>query len=169
MDHPAHLRYTLTRWQRLIPHIRLWHVFGPLFVAAFAMFLVAGFQNAWFFLAALIAAWFGRGYILGFADVLMNPTREMDIIIEPLGIGFLIGSERWYVHMDGVLSIRQLTKGVWTIAHHNGTVINVPADCMPDVCVQHIRAAIRDKWTYLQPFADKHREQYVASSEEPPK
>ena len=167
MEHPAHLRYTLNRWQRLIPHVRHWHVMGPLFVASFVMFLTAAFnQSVWFFLAALITAYFGRGYILGLADVALHPVREMDIIIEPLGIGFLIGSERCYVHMDGVLSIQQLTKGIWTIAHHNGTVINVPSDRMPHACVTHIRAAIDGKWTYLQPFADKHKQQLAASSQD---
>ena len=168
MEHPAHLRYKLNRWQRLIPHLKLWHAMGPVFVASFAMFLTAAFnRSVWFFVAALIVAWFGRGYIIGIAQVLLHPIHEMDIIIEPVGIGFLIGSERWYVHMDGVLSIRQLTKSVWTIAHHNGTVINVRTDCMPDECVAHIRAAIKDKWTYLQPFADKHRHRSFPTRQAP--
>jgi hypothetical protein len=169
MEHPAHLRYTLTRWQRLIPHLRLWHAIGPLIVASFVTLVAAAFrQNAWFFLAAFIVGWFGRGYVLGLVDVMLNRTREMDIIIEPLGIGFLIGTERWYVHMDGVLSISQLTNGVWTIAHHNGTVINIPSHCMPETCLTHIHAAIKDKWAYLQPFADEHRKRLNARSRENP-
>jgi len=165
MQQPVHLRYTLNRWQRLVPHLRLWHGLGPVFVAVFALCLVAAFQqNAWFLLAALVPAWLARGYIVGFVDLLLKPTREMDLLIEPLGIGVLIGDERWYVHMDGVVSIQRLAQGVWTIAHHNGTVIHVPTECMPDVCVQHIRAAIKDKWAYLQQFAEKHKEQSAAAS-----
>ena len=100
--------------------------------------------------------------------MLLKPTREMDLLIEPLGIGVLIGDERWYVHMDGVLSIQRLAPGVWTIAHYNGTVFHVPTECMPDVCVQHIRAAIKDQWVYLQQFADKHTKHCAASSERGP-
>jgi hypothetical protein len=166
MEQPVHLRYTLNRWQRLVPHLRLWHGLGPPLVAVVTICLVAAFQrNAWFLLAALVAAWLARGYIVGFADLLLKPTREMDLLIEPLGIGVLIGAERWYVHMDGIASIQQFTQGVWTIAHRNGTVFHVPTECMPDVCVQHIRAAIQGKWAYLQQFAVKHREHCAATSE----
>lgn len=162
---PAHLRYTLNRRQRLIPHLIGWGAMGPCFVAFCVMFLAAAFFiSAWFFLATLMAAWFGSNYIYGFVDVWLNPIREMDVVIEPLGIGYLAGNERWYVHMDGVLSIKQLTNDLWTILHHNGTVINVPTETMPDYCVAHIRAAIAEGWIYLQPFADEHKRKLDASS-----
>lgn len=142
----------------MIPHLRLWHAIGPLLVAGFVLLLAAAFQqNSWLFLAAAIFGWLGREYVLGLINIMRNKTIDMDIVIEPLGIGFLIDTERWYVHMDGVLSIRQLTKDVWTIAHHNGIVINVLVDCLPESCLEHIRAAIKDKWAYLQPFADEHK------------
>ncbi len=79
------------------------------------------------------------------------------MIIEPLGIGYLVGSQRLYSHMDGIWLIQRLAKDVWTIAHDNGVVIGVPDSYMPESCVRHIRAAIKDKWSYLQPFADKRK------------
>ena len=144
---PAHLKYSLSRRQRLIPYLKLWGPMGPAYVMFLAWSVYSAFTNsAWFALAAIVAIWFGRGYILGLFDVLKNSTRDMDILIEPLGIGYLAAGERWYVHMDGILSIRELLSGVWTVSHHNGTVFNIPTNIMPDDCVEHIRKAIDQKW-----------------------
>ena len=155
---PAHLTYRLSRRQRLIPHLKLWGPMGPAYVFFFAWSVFAAFASSgWFSLAAIVTLWFGRGYILGLFDVLARSTRPMDILIEPLGIGYLAAGDRWYVHMDGVLSIQELLSGVWTVSHHNGTVFNIPTDVMPDDCVDHIRNAIEHKWEYLQPFADEHK------------
>ena len=132
---------------------------GPAYVLFVAWSVFAAFTNSgWFALAAIVAMWFGRGYVLGLFDVLARSTRQMDILIEPLGIGYLAAGDRWYVHMDGVLSIRELLSGVWTVSHHNGTVFNIPTNVMPDDCVEHIRNAIEHKWEYLQPFADEHKQ-----------
>ena len=169
MEHSEHLRFTLTRRQRLIPHLKMWYVMGPVLVSCFAILLIAAIRNsAWFFLASFVVGWFGRGYVFGLMDVILHRTRAMDILIEPLGIGYLLGEDRWYVHMDGVSSISQLTDDVWTIAHDNGTVINVPLDCMPATCVAHISASIKDKWAYLQPFADARKKSLEAQSRQNP-
>lgn len=164
---PAHLRYQLTRRQRLIPHLGLWGPLGPAFVVCFAVSLFATFaESRWFLVAVLIWAWCGYGYVAGLVGILRYRVCDVDLIIEPLGIGYLAAGQRWYVHMDGVLSIRQLLDGVWTIAHFNGTVFNVPADSMPDECVSHIRSAIERKWDYLQPFADEHKRKLVGGQRE---
>lgn len=140
---------------------------GPFLVTCFAISLIATFaESVWFLFAALLAAWLGRGYAFGLLDVARHPVRDVDIIIEPLGIGFLAAGQRWYVHMDGVVSIGQFIDDVWTIAHRNGTVFNVPRDILPNDGVSHIRSAIERKWEYLQPFADAHQRMRDAENQE---
>jgi hypothetical protein len=158
MEKPVHLQYSLTRWQRLFPLILMWHIMGPAAIVMGCGFFVAGLMdNMWNFLAFAMIMWFARGYMIGLANVILTDVAEMDIIVEPLGIGFLCGKERYYVSMDGVTSIRTLSKGMWTISHWNGTVFIIPKNLLPEECVNHIRHAIKGQDEYLNPFRRKAR------------
>lgn len=160
-DIPVHLQYRLTRRQRLLPHIRLCGTMGPIGLIILASFAIRGVATSslWFILFAFAVLWFLRGYIRGLLDATLHRYRDMDVIIDPLGIGFLLGTERWWVCLDGVRSI-QLISGVWTILHRNGTVIDVPSECMPGHCVEHIRATVDGGWEYLRPFADARKSEF---------
>jgi hypothetical protein len=63
----------------------------------------------------------------------------MDIIIEENGLGFLARGERFWIFLDGVRHIRKSSKDLWTICHHNGTVINIPVSAIGEKYIEHMR------------------------------
>ncbi len=147
LELPFQLRYTLSRSQRLIPHLRIWGVgYGPFVVIVLGFFCVQ--------LGMAIAAWdwkgaavFGalsvavvllcRGFFVGLLDVLLIRKREMDILVEEETAGIMMGGERWYIHLDGVTDIRKYRADTWTIRHFNGTVLNVPVWAISDEQLAH--------------------------------
>jgi hypothetical protein len=83
-----------------------------------------------------------RGLFIGFLDVLFVATRNLDIRMEANGLGFLVGDERWWLFLDGLSSIDQLTADLWTLQHWNGTVVHIPVAAITDEQIASVRAAM---------------------------
>jgi hypothetical protein len=140
---PFTLCYTLTRRQRLIPHLRLWGPHSPLILLGLVGFL-AGIAWSWWCLPfALLWVWLFRRFFAGLLGVLLHPVMPMHIRVEENALGFMAGGQRWWAFLDGLVSIQELTPGVWTVLHWNGTVINVPAAAITDGQLAYLRAAMK--------------------------
>jgi hypothetical protein len=154
---PVHIQYSLDRWRHFRLHVGYWSWRGPVRVVVLLL-LTAGAMiedSLWLCLAAVWAMW----RVLGMAIILMKREQQFDIAIEPLGIGCLHGSERWYSHLDGIHPLRQVTPDTWSISHRNGTLVHVPAELLPPPphCVEHLQESAARGWDYLQPFADARK------------
>ena len=139
---PFHLRYDLNRRQRLVPHVAIWGPVGLIGVGAVAGPLyLAVFASPWWAFVAFVLLWIFRRFFVGILDVVIHPVRHMDVVVEENGLGFLIGRERWYIFLDGILDIRKFRKDTWTIQHFNGTVIHVLASAITDEQIDYLKAA----------------------------
>ncbi|QDU08745.1 hypothetical protein [Gimesia aquarii] len=149
MESEQPIRYSLTRRQRLIPHLKIW---GPAFVPFFV--LLESFFIVRFIVAMVTLEWLGiltfgflafgllllfRGLITGLIDVVVLARREMDITIEDNGLGVMIGNERWYLFLDGITKISEYTSGVWTIEHWNGSVVHILKGVITEKQIGHMR------------------------------
>jgi hypothetical protein len=138
---PFHLRYTLNRRQRLVPHLCIWEAGGLLAVFGLAGALLALAWNWWplLFLAGWV--WLFGNFFRGLLDVLLRPRVEMDLEIQENGLGVLAGGRRWWLFLDGFLRIERLTAGVWTLQHFNGCVVHIPIDAITAEQLEYLRAA----------------------------
>ncbi len=143
MQLPFHLQYELSRRQRLVPHLRIWGLYVPMLggILLGAVYLARHGSPGWALLAASFGLWLYRGFIVGLFQVIRRPVQPMDLEIQENGLGFLDGNQRWWIFLDGVIHIAQLQKDTWTIQHHNGTVINIPATAITPEQLEHIRSA----------------------------
>jgi hypothetical protein len=140
---PFELRYSLNRRQRLLPHLLLWGPLTLLIPLGLIGLLVLVAGSWWALLLVLFWFWFFGNFFRGLLDVALRPVVPMDLRIEENGLGFLDpAGERWWIFLDGLLAIEQLTSGVWTLSHHNGTVIHIPAAVITDEQLAHLRAAM---------------------------
>jgi hypothetical protein len=149
---PFHLRYTLNRRQRLVPHLKIWGpLYVPFIICLFFFFVVQTIvtpskQGPWAgaFFGAMAAGLFLflRGLFVGVLDVLFVPMRQMDVIVEANAAGILIGAERWYLFLDGITDIRKFRDDTWTIQHWNGCVLHIAAAAITDEQIDYLRAAM---------------------------
>lgn len=138
----CHLRYRLSRAQRLIPHLRIWGPLSLIIPAAAAKIIsLTFFSSPWWSLALLPFLFLFRGFFLGSLDVIFHRDCDMDIVIEDKGLGFLAGGERWWIFLDGIINIAKYRKDVWTIQHHNGVVVNILASQITDDQLAHLKSA----------------------------
>lgn len=98
-------------------------------------------SSLWWALALLASLFLFRGFFIGILDVVVHRERDMDIIIEDKGLGFLAGGERWWIFLDGIINIGKYHRDVWTIQHHNGVVVNILASEITDDQLAHLKSA----------------------------
>jgi hypothetical protein len=149
---PFQLRYTLSRSQRLVPHVRHWGLFTTIFLLCMFLFFCVQTVTAIALLkwdgivifggfALGMAAMF-RGLFAGLIDVLTVQRRNVDIVIEDNAAGVLLGAERWYLFLDGITGIKKYRANVWTIQHFNGYVLHVPVSAITEEKLAYIRSAM---------------------------
>jgi hypothetical protein len=85
-----------------------------------------------------------RGFFIGFLNVVVVRRQAMDLVIEQTGLGFLVGTERWYIALDGLTAFDELAKGVWTVQHWNGCVVNIPAGLLSAEQVEFFRSWVTE-------------------------
>jgi hypothetical protein len=153
---PFHLRYTLSRRQRLAGLYDVWGWLSPLVAVPLWTFFVL--RTAWsiwigewagialFGGLALIVWLLHGGLFRGLFDIARFSVRQMDILVEHNGIGaasgVLIGNERWYLFLDGITGIKRCRE-VWVVQHFNGFVLLIAASAITDEQIEYLRESMR--------------------------
>jgi hypothetical protein len=147
---PVNLRYTLSRSQRLVPHLGIWGTWWTLFILSVMLFwlyaaidnaLKGNFCGAFGFVGMGFLVFIGlRPMFVGLIDVLFVARREMDVEIQENGAGVIISAERWWLWLDGFTDVRKFRADTWTLQHWNGCVIHIAASAISEDVIDHIRA-----------------------------
>jgi hypothetical protein len=142
---PFQLRYELSRRDRLIPHLRIWRLYAVVPLGALLCFAGSLATSSWWLAAVMLfVLLLCRGFLLGILGVLLVPLEPMDIVVERNGLGFLAGKERWYFALDGLTAFGELARGVWTVQHWNGSVVNIPKGLLDDEQVEFFRSWVNE-------------------------
>jgi hypothetical protein len=134
---PFRLQYELNRRQRFVPHMKIWMPYGPMLLIMLGGTFAGVIEISWWYLPLFLFAlwyvfWYAPGFILGLIDVTVWRKRPMDVIVNENAIGILVGEDRLWMSLDGILRIDKLSKDTWTIYHNNGTIISIPAAIITD-------------------------------------
>ena len=153
---PFHLRYSLSRWQRLVGLYCEWGWFAPLVsIPLCTFFLLRAGWSIWMLEWAGIALFGGlalvgtclyAGILGGLVDVALFPVRHVDLTFEDNGAGpaagVLLGRERWYLFLDGITNISRHCD-LWIVQHYNGWRLLIPASAISDEQINCLREAMR--------------------------
>jgi hypothetical protein len=121
-------RFSLSRRQRLLPLLRAWGLLAVLGLFAFITAISAGLSGHWSaWLVILFLLFIMRGMLFGLAFIILRRRQPMCIAIEEQGIGFGDSQPDWWIFTDGIIGFRR-TFDIWTVYHHNGTLLHIPAD-----------------------------------------
>ncbi|MGC8640579.1 MAG: hypothetical protein ACP5XB_11955 [Isosphaeraceae bacterium] len=147
-----HLRYPLSRSQRLVPHLQIWGTLFTLFVLFLFSFFCVRSLVAVFALDVSGLAVFGglalgmllpfRGLFVGLLDVALVPVRNVDVVFVENAAGILMGDDRWWLFLDGITDIRMFKRDVWTVQHFNGAVLHMPASAITEEQLAHLKTAM---------------------------
>ena len=139
-----HLRFSLTRRQRLAVELYPWlpAIAGTIGFFIGALYLIL-FVSAWFLLLILLPLISYRGlFAFGF-DIAFRARQPVEVIVEEERLGVLVDGYRRWLDLDGIFQVcRSETGATWTILHLDGTVLTIPADA---IALEHL--------DYLKSFA----------------
>ena len=145
-DLPFHLRYSLTRRQRLAVELYPWlpAIAGTIGFAIGALYLVL-FVSAWFLLLFLLPVIAYRGLLAFVFDVGFRARQPVEVVVEDTRLGILVDGNRRWLDLDGIFQVyRSETGSTWTALHLDGTVLTIPSD-----------AIALDQLDYLKSFAHR--------------
>jgi hypothetical protein len=144
----CNLQYELTRRQRLDVHLSAWlpGLAPYLIVVAIMSVLIwaASLRSPWYLMFVLAPLWVMRGFIAGFVNIIFVPLQHMDIVINEDMLGFMVGNQRWWAHLDSIVRIERYRQDLWTFCCYHGEGINVPTTLISDETLAHIRA--KSEW-----------------------
>jgi len=142
------LQYELNRQQRLRPHLVLWLPYTPAIAFTLLLPLALVYLSLWLIPLAIMVlgvVWLAfKGFFIGLMDVITNPMRPLDIVIEENSLGCLTANERRWILLDGIVNFDQIYGDTWTIWHDSGIVVNIPASAISEEQVTLLRSAITE-------------------------
>ncbi len=144
----CHLQYGLTRRQRWDVHVRAWLPALPRYLVVVGIMVpliwAASLRSPWYLLFALAPLWVMRGFIAGFLNIAFVPAERVDVIINELGVGVLVGEERWWMFLDSIVQIAKFRDDLWSLGGYHGQSIDIPVALISEETLAHVRA--RSEW-----------------------
>jgi hypothetical protein len=68
----------------------------------------------------------------------------MDVVINELAVGVLVGGERCWVFLDSIVRIAKFRDDLWSLGGYHGQAIDIPAALISEETLAHVRA--RSEW-----------------------
>jgi hypothetical protein len=122
---------------------RHWGIVAALSVGA-AIAAMAITRSWWFAIPLLVLLVVFRGLFLDLLNVARVARQPMDVRVESNSLGVREGDERWWFFLDGLLAFDELSPGVWTMHHFNGSIVHVPTTVLTDEQVAFFRAKVAE-------------------------
>lgn len=152
LQSPLHLKYELTRKDRLFSHLKeegVWGIFGTIASLIIFMILISAtifharrgaFADAGIFFCFLLIWLFTSFFILDFKlwEVLLVSRKKIDVIVTDQAFEILGIDDRWMIWLDGVTSIKAFIPKISTIRHVNGFELLIPAGLMSVELLEHL-------------------------------
>ncbi|HEX4611639.1 MAG TPA: hypothetical protein VH092_25815 [Urbifossiella sp.] len=149
---PFRLQYTLGRRDRLAvestPHL-------PALAAAL------GFTTGIAYLALVVSGWFVaflvllaypcHGLVTFLVELVLVSARPVDVLVESDRLGFLVGENRVWLGLEGVIQVFRSDNGrTWTLLHLNGSVLTIPGDVILPAQLEFLKGFALRAWRHRQ-------------------
>jgi hypothetical protein len=140
LELPFQLKYDLHRRERIVPHLVHWLRLFPGVAILLGTSIWLMTKSFWFLPLLLLGLYSAKNCLKGIIDVLIHPVWHMDIVVDESRLGILDGGQRFYLHMSEIEDIKNTYNIAWTIAYLDGTVINIPVNCISDEQIAYLKA-----------------------------
>jgi hypothetical protein len=136
---PFHLRFTLSRRQRLALELPPWL---PA-IAATVGFVIgttyAGlYASPWFFLLLVLPPVVYRGLFLFAFDLAFRGGRAVELCVDDAEVRVASAGEVKALPLGGLFQVFR-SGDAWTVLHLDGTVLTIPAGAITDEQVAYLR------------------------------
>ncbi|QJW96579.1 hypothetical protein [Frigoriglobus tundricola] len=140
---PFHLRFTLTRRQRLDVELVPW---APAIAAALGFSVGIAFLtvnvSVWFLPFLLLPPVVYRSLIAFLFDIVVRGRRTVELVADDVGLTVRSeGTAKW-LPLDGVFQVFR-SGDAWTVLHLDGSVITVPTGAITAEQIEYLKTFVR--------------------------
>jgi hypothetical protein len=136
---PFHLRFTLSRRQRLALELPPWL---PAAAATLGFWIGAAYAglhaSAWFLLLLVLPVVAYRGLFALAFDLLFRGGRAVELCADGAEVRVASAGEVKALPLDGLFQVFR-DGDAWTVLHVDGTVLTIPADAISAEQVAYLR------------------------------
>ena len=140
---PFHLRFTLTRRQRLAVELVPW---APALAAALGFSVGIAFLtvnvSVWFLPSLLLPVVVYRGLFAFLYDIVVLGGRTVEIIADDVGLTVRSNGTAKWLPLDGIFQVFR-SDDAWTVLHLDGSAITVPAGAITAEQIEYLKTFVR--------------------------
>ena len=140
---PFHLRYALTRRQRLAVELVPWL---PALAAALGFTVGVAFLavhvSRWFLPLLLLPPVMYRSLVAFAFDLVVRGGHPVDVLADDAGLEVRTGGAAKWFRLDGVFQVFR-SGDAWTVLHLDGSVLTIPVEAITAEQVEYLKSFAR--------------------------
>jgi hypothetical protein len=139
-----HLHYTLTRRQRLAPHLMPWlPCLGASIGFTFGIAFLSTVVSPWFSPLLVLPVVVCRRFFALLYDVGFRPPPTVELAVDDEMMEVTAGPDHGRLPLDGIVQVFRAEDGTWTVLHLNGSVVTIPAAAITDAQLDYLKGFAR--------------------------
>jgi hypothetical protein len=140
---PFHLRFTLSRRQRLAVELLPWlpAIAGTIGFSIGAVYLIVNVSR-WCFPLLFLPVVVYRGLFAFAFGIVVHSGRPLELLVGDSEMELRTGSETKRLPLDGIFQVFR-SDDVWTVLHLDGSVLTIPASAMSAEQSEYLKSFAR--------------------------
>jgi hypothetical protein len=140
---PFHLRYTLSRRQRIATELLPWvpAIAGSIGFAT-GIAVLAVHVSLMFLVLLVLPLLIYRSLFALLIDLTIHPRQAVEVLVDETRLEMLVSGQRLALPLNGIIQVFR-TGNNWTVLHFNGSALTIPADAITDEQIDYMKSFAR--------------------------
>jgi hypothetical protein len=140
---PFHVRYTLSRQQRLATELLPWvpAIAGSLGFTIGVTVLAAD-VSPWFLFLLLVPLTLYRGLFVLLFNLAIHSGQQVEVMVDETKLEMLSSGKRLLIPLAGIIQVFR-SGTAWTVLHLDGSVLTIPAEAITDEQTNYLKSFAR--------------------------
>jgi hypothetical protein len=141
---PFHLRYDLSRGQRLGPHLLPWApCLGASLGYTLGIVFLAKVVSAWFLPALVLPAIYCRRFFALALGILVHPAEPVDLFADETHLELRAGGVSVRFALAGIVQVYRSEHNTWTVLNRDNTAVTIPAAVISEEQLRYLKSFVR--------------------------
>lgn len=141
---PFHLRYELSRAQRLGPHLLPWApCLGTSLGFTLGVLFLGKVVSVWFLPLLVFPAVYCRRFFALALGILVHPVEPVDLFADETHLDLRAGGVSVRFALAGIVQVYKSEGNTWTVLNRDNTAITIPAAAISEEQLRYLKSFVR--------------------------
>src|SRR4051794_40260068 len=139
-----HLRYDLSRGQRLGPHLLPWApCLGASLRYTLGIVFLAKVVSAWFLPALVLPAFYCRHFAVLALRILVHPVEPVDLFADDTHLELRAGGASVRFALAGIVQVYKSEGDRWPVLNRDTPAVTIPAAAITEEQLRYLKSFVR--------------------------